>query len=185
MYAVTQSCSGSSPSSGASLFLVSAAWFEAFGQRLGSTLFPREKRQSFSHASRDHGNFECQEFTPVSGNFARSHLKCWRLKREGSKHRSGAGGRRGPCTFSASCSIAQNIRNAFGSAYNCTLCQNYKARCGTAKRTLRKIWPYEAQSTPNKKEACVEGHGTSPVRFSLFLKARTTQPRMCLFSGEG
>lgn len=60
---------------------LSFAWFVAFVQGLGSTLFSKEKeRQPCLHASWDHGNFWCQEFTTVSGLAACGRLKCWRVK---------------------------------------------------------------------------------------------------------
>lgn len=84
-----------------------------------------------------------------------------------------------PSMFSASCTRAQNIRNAFGSAYNCTLCQNYKAPCGAAQREhWGKVDPVH-RVKPKQKD-CVVEHRTLPVHDTLFLKALYVQPRTCL-----
>lgn len=90
-------------------------------------IFRRKKRQPFLHASWDHGNSQCQEFTTVSGNSACSNLKCWSVK--------GKVGHPGGCLCFMPVAPAHRIFvNAFRSGDNCPLCQDHKAHCGAAER---------------------------------------------------
>lgn len=116
-------------------------------------IFRGKKGKSFLYASWDHGNFECQEFTTVSGNSVCSHLKRWSVKREEVGHFCGGGGL---SIFYASCTSMQNICNAFQSGYNCTVCQNHKAHCGAATREhWGKSDPVNSVSPKQKERLCV------------------------------
>lgn len=137
-----------------------------------------KKRQPFLHASWDHGNFQCQEFTTVSGNSACSHLPCWSVKGEE------VGPPGGCLCFMPVVPEHSIFVNAFQSGYNCALCQNHKAPCGAPEREhWEEIWPSKP-SQPHPKGKTVGEHSTSQVCFSLFFQSPVLTSRTRL-SGEG
>lgn len=137
----------------------------------------KKKRQPFLHASWDHGNVQCQEFTAVSGNSACSHLKCSSVKGEEVGHPGG-------CLCFMPVAPAHRIFvNAFQSGYNCTLCQNHKAHWGAAEREhWGKSDPVNPVTPKQKERLWVStAHCQLVSEFSkaLYVKSRTG------LSGEG
>jgi len=138
-----------------------------------------KKRQPFLHASWDHGDFQCQEFTTVSGNSACSPLQCPSVKREEAGHP------RGCLCFMPVAPAHRIFVNAFQSGYNCTLCQNHKVHCSVPEREhCGENLTLQTQSTPYKRKDCVGEHSTLQLCFSLFFQSPVLTSRMCL-SGEG
>lgn len=145
-------------------------------------IFRGKKGKSFLYASWDHGNFECQEFTTVSGNSVCSHLKRWSVKREEVGHFCGGGG--GFPYFMPVAPACRIFVTHFKVDIIVPFVRITKLTAVLLQENTEENLTLWTQSAPNKKNDYVCECSTWPVHFSLFWKVLCAKPRTCL-SGEG